>query len=226
MAFALLQSGLILADHYIAFFERSLRALLPLSRLRERGRGSSWLAHFVISCCLLKPAARILAARLASEVCDREAPRKVRAARDAGVLTDPRACASRETQAERYLSIRHRPVCRDRKSAISPASRARCLKPAPHDPRWPLLFRLPSLSGAEASPPLGDHRQRLADGNRRTALPPWVPSDARARAPGPCSFGCFGAGVRVAPFPNHRPRSAPQDASGGAPRGSRRGHCR
>ena len=24
--------------------------------------------------------------------------------------------------------------------------------------------------------------------------------DTRARAPGPLSFGCFGAGVRVAPF--------------------------
>ena len=45
-------------------------------------------------------------------------------------------------------------------------------KPALHDPRWPLLFRLPSLSGAEASPPLRGYRQRLADGNRRTALPP------------------------------------------------------
>ena len=40
--------------------------------------------------------------------------------------------------------------CRNRKSAISPASRARCLKPAPHDPRWT------DLSGdlACASPPL------------------------------------------------------------------------
>ena len=44
---------------------------------------------------------------------------------------------------------------------------------------------------------------------------------ARARAPGPLSFGCRDAGVRVAPFRDHRPRSAPTNASGGAPRGSR-----
>ena len=58
----------------------------------------------------------VLAARFASESCDREPPRKVRAARDAGVLSDPRACASRETQAERHLSIRHRSVCECRES--------------------------------------------------------------------------------------------------------------
>ena len=44
---------------------------------------------------------------------------------------------------------------------------------------------------------------------------------ARARGPGPLSFGCFSAGVRVAPCCSHRPRSALQDASRSAPRGSR-----
>src|SRR5437763_818496 len=37
--------------------------------------------------------------------------------------------------------MKRRPDCRDRKSANSPASRARCLKPTPPDPRWPYPFR-------------------------------------------------------------------------------------
>ena len=45
----------------------------------------------------------------------------------------------------------------NRKSAISPASRARCLKPAPHDPRWT------DLSGGL--------------GLRRAAYPPLVGTD-------------------------------------------------
>src|SRR5436190_5672742 len=43
--------------------------------------------------------------------------------------------------------------CRNRKSANSPASRARCLKPALPDPRWTYRFRQPHLRGA-AYPPL------------------------------------------------------------------------
>ncbi len=46
---------------------------------------------------------------------------------------------------------------------------------------------------------------------------PLVPSGARISAPGPLGFGCLGAGVRVAPFRSHRPRSAPPNASGRRP---------
>jgi hypothetical protein len=104
--------------------------------------------------------------------------RKVRAARDAGVLADPRASASREAEAERCFSIKRRSDCRNRKSAISPASRARCLKPAPHDPRWTYLsgfrpHRRGSLSTASGA-------STCLDGwHRRYDMPPRAPGDAR-----------------------------------------------
>jgi hypothetical protein len=95
-------------------------------------------------------------------------------------------------------------VCRAfRKSAISPASRARCLKPAPHDPRWTDTFRV-RLTLSTAAGPDGTPAMGIAFGHRHPG-PQW----RAAGAPGPCSFGCLGAGVRVAPFRDHRPRSAP-----------------
>src|ERR1041385_8715740 len=57
-----------------------------------------------------KSTAPVPAARFSARGLSSRAPRKVRAARDAGVQTDPQACISRETQAERHLSIRHRSV--------------------------------------------------------------------------------------------------------------------
>ena len=53
------------------------------------------------------------------------------------LLTDPQARPSRENRAGRCFSMKRRPKLR--KSAISPASRTRCLKPAPHGPRWTYL---------------------------------------------------------------------------------------
>ena len=79
-------------------------------------------------------------------------PKKMRAARDAGVLTDPQASASREAEAGRCFSMKPRPKLR--KSAISPASRARCLKPALHDPRWTDLSGPARSMQAGAYPPL------------------------------------------------------------------------
>ena len=83
--------------------------------------------------------------------------------------------------------------CRSRKSAISPASRARCLKPAPHDPRWTDLsgFRphrrgsLSTASGASAC---------LGGWHRRYDMPPRAPGDARLarrdRAASAAGRGC------------------------------------
>ena len=74
--------------------------------------------------------------------------------------------------------MKRRPISRNRKSAISPASRARCLKPAPHGPRWTDLSG--SLAfGSEAYPPLWGPRQHAGDGQSPSGTPPRAPSDAR-----------------------------------------------
>jgi len=109
-----------------------------------------------------------------------------------------------------------------RKSAISPASRARCLKPAPHDPRWTYRFRL-LRSREETYPPLRgqiDASRYGPAGIERHWSPVARGSADRDRA----ASAAPAKGVRVAPQPGHRPRSAPPNASGGAPRGSRRAH--
>jgi hypothetical protein len=83
-------------------------------------------------------------------------------ARDAGGPADPRASMCRHTEAERRS--RPRPpsgYCRNRKSAFSPASRARCLRFAPHVPRWSEFANhrcesrrhLAAWRGVTASPP-------------------------------------------------------------------------
>ena len=105
----------------------------------------------------------------------------------------------------------------------SPASRARCLKPAPHDPRWTDLSgsgrflasrasAYPPLMGLGCTPAMG-----LAFGHSHPG-----PPDARLARRDRTASAAPAKGVRVAPQPGHRPRSAPPNASGGAPRGSRR----
>ncbi len=98
-------------------------------------------------------------------VFEKSAPEERRGARDAGSsdcrrsLPGPTGLTASRRSGGTMLFDEAPSEVQNRKSANSPASRTRCLKPAPHGPRWSLLFRLPSLSGAEASPPLGDHRQ-------------------------------------------------------------------
>ena len=124
-------------------------------------------------------------------------------ARDAGSTRDPRARPPRGDQAGRYLSIRHRPEAVIRKSAISPASRTRCLRLAPKPPRWP------DLSGALPFGPTPNHRcglRRCGNGRHRSdrnvAKNP-VTRDRRAGSLwlGPPGLGC----TSLHPGPGHRP---------------------
>ena len=104
--------------------------------------------------------------------------------------------------------MKRRPDGRNRKSANSPASRARCLKPALHDPRWPDLSgpRRGLSTAAGASLRAGDGQVAR---QRSHPNPQW----RTAGAPGPCSFGCReGVSVFAPSFPGHRPLSQPRDA--------------
>ena len=82
--------------------------------------------------------------------------------------------------------------CRSRKSANSPASRARCLKPALPDPRWCYRFGRPRLRAARLTTAAGTNRCTRHD--PAAYRPSLVPSGARHSAPGPCSFGCRALG--------------------------------
>jgi hypothetical protein len=205
MAFALLQSGLISVDHYIAFFGQPLRALCSPLPLAGEGKGEFVARTFRHLCCLLESAAPVLAARFASELCIEKRRESEGGAGRRGPGADKftqSAQTSDWTRGLAPLARRKRNdisrsdavrFCEYRKSAISPASRARCLKPAPHDPRWT------DLSG---SAPLADRDQCLSTAagastclggwHRRYDMPPRAPSDARNGAPGPCSFGSPG----------------------------------
>ena len=82
-------------------------------------------------------------------------------------------------------------VCRDRKSANSPASRARCLKPYSERPPVDDLSGSFPWLGCGAYPRLWGHAGETAIGSRRSARsrgPPW----RAACAPGPPGFGCRG----------------------------------
>src|SRR5262249_41769818 len=83
-----------------------------------------------------------------------------------------------------------------------------------------LTFRAPSLTRGRLTTAAG---VSLRGGDGQVACPRSHPNPQwrTVGAPGPLSFGCRDAGVRVAPFRGHRPRPAPANASGGAPRGWR-----
>ncbi len=153
----------------------------------------------------------VLAARLRPSHFGRSAFGKVRGRAGRRGLTDPRASACRHTEAERRS--RPRPPSGSgscRKSAVAPASRARCLRLAPHDPRW-----------AEFSEPLRccgltgpTHRCGPSTAPGRwhgvTALPPRGPvsptrGDGIVRL-GPPEPGC------ASPHPGH-PATASRPAS-------------
>ena len=88
-----------------------------------------------------------------------------------------------------------------RKSAFSPASRARCLRLSS---AWPPV--------AEVSVHRCGLLQRLAVRHGVTALPPKNPVTPSV-APGPCSFSRRALGVRVAPVRGHRRPVPLNDAS-------------
>ena len=94
-----------------------------------------------------------------------------------------------------------RSKCRNRKSAFSPASRARCLRLSS---AWPPV--------AEVSVHRCGLLQRLAVRHGVTALPPKNPVTPSV-APGPCSFSRRALGVRVAPVRGHREPVPLNDAS-------------
>jgi hypothetical protein len=119
-------------------------------------------------------------------------------ARDAGSMTDPRAlkpCGSRAARPRAGRSGLSARCCRlfglqRRKTAAFPASRARCLRLAPWDPRWSDFsgtVPFSHFSGSRTYPPLWD----LADANavgrcERICRPiPW----RAAGAPGPHGLG-------------------------------------
>ena len=66
----------------------------------------------------------------------------------------------------------------NRKSAISPASRARCLKPALYDPRWSYRFGLPCSREGCLTTAVGASTC-LGGWHRRYDMPPRAPGDAR-----------------------------------------------
>jgi hypothetical protein len=88
-----------------------------------------------------------------------------------------------------------------RKSALSPASHARCLRLSS---AWPPV--------AEVSIHRFGLLQRLAVRHGVTALPPKSPVTPTV-APGPCSFSRRALGVRVAPVRGHRSPVPLNDAS-------------
>jgi hypothetical protein len=114
-----------------------------------------WLAHR--ASVLFRPAFPVLAARFASEVCHRERRKEMRAARDAGVLDcrrglpGPAGLSLSRGSGGTMLFDEAPSGVENRKSAISPASRARCLKPY------------------SARPPMGDHFQAFNPSMRITA---------------------------------------------------------
>jgi hypothetical protein len=139
----------------------------------------------------------------APESCRPKRSRKVRGARDAGGPTDPRASASRDTEAERRS--RPRPPSgsgRNRKSAFSPASRARCLRLSS---AWPPVaeWLLPTAVGPLWPP------GRWTGVTAATSKDPVTPTVA----PGPCSFSRRALGVRVASGRGHRSPVPLNDAS-------------
>jgi hypothetical protein len=127
-----------------------------------------------------------------------EAPsEKSEGSRDAGGPTDPRAPMCRHIGAERRS--RPRPPsgdCRNRKSAFSPASRARCLRFAPHVPRW-----------SEFSNHRCEPRRHLAAWRGVTASPPKRLVTPTCRAGNHAAWTCLAVGVRVAPVRGHALRS-------------------
>ena len=93
-------------------------------------------------------------------------------------LTGPAGCGASRPRSGTALLDKAPFDCRNRKSAMSPASRARCLKPAPHDPRWT------DLSGAfahakRAYPPLFGATACLAVGTAVRHATDKPPGDAR-----------------------------------------------
>jgi hypothetical protein len=112
------------------------------------------------------------------------APASLRKARKPPTRTHgPPRLAAKER--DDNLGRGHRPAVNNRKSAGSPASRVRCLRLAPHDPRWSRFQG--SLARSRSSGPT--HRssrvlQRLAAGVPRYGADP-KPLTARSGAPGP-----------------------------------------
>jgi hypothetical protein len=85
----------------------------------------TWLARMRQGCA--KTAFLVLAAGFARVICGWHAFPNVRRRGTPG---------SRKTHGPPRLAARRQSGCEIRKSAVSPASRARCLRLAPHDPRW------------------------------------------------------------------------------------------
>ena len=133
-------------------------------------------------------------------------------ARDAGSLPDPRAPASRDTEAGRCFSMKRRPDCRE--------PQVRHLSGVPHamfealfrtTPGGLTLARSRSSHGSGTYPPLRGPRSCADDGYRLTHNHP-EPPVARGRRAGTVRLRllCRG-GTSRRPSHSHRTRSQPRD---------------
>ena len=122
-------------------------------------------------------------------------------ARDARVLTDPRTSTPRSIEACRS------PYCR--KSAVSMASRARCLRFSPLRPRWTSRFRRPLALGRLSTAAGPDGAKRTFD-----RLPAPAINGAQRRtvgAPGRSGLDRRqGKLRRISDAPNRPPLPAPR----------------
>ena len=148
--------------------------------------------------CSLRPrAGRLLNCIL------RASKERTEGARNARVLTDPRTSTPRDIEACRN------PVD-NRKSAVLLASRARCLRLAPHRPRWTSRFRRPSSS---ARTPIHRCGPRSTAGKPVTgcrASPSRGPSGARlARRDEAAWTADWGIWRRISDAPDRPPLPAP-----------------
>jgi len=152
-------------------------------------------------------AARILAARFASEVWDDAHPKREKGARDGGSSTDPRACASREARAGRCFSNEASSDCREPQvrqlSGVPRAMFEACSARPPVD----FPFQAPSLAGLQSLSTAAGTCRRTAVGSRRSAGSRG-PQRRAAGAPGPGSFGCRAGAVRPSP-PTRPPPPVP-----------------
>jgi hypothetical protein len=135
-------------------------------------------------------------------------------ARDAGVATDPRTSAPHGAEATRWRTGPGSVNCR--KSAGSPASRARCLRLAPRDPRWADLSGAAPFSGFRGSAPTHRSRDQTAPGGRyRGTVLRRRPLVTRGWRAGTTRLGPPARAQRSAPT-GHRPNRP--DVSGPVPK--------
>jgi hypothetical protein len=162
---------------------------------RERPDGCAFAHPTPSSQRSAHPGDRIFSAPGAPLLLFRCARKKSEGARDAGIPQDPRTSLPRGIEGARW---RTGPLVSNRKSAVPPASRARCLRLAPRDPRWA------DLSGFTPT-----HRfrvlQHLTVGHRGTMLRRRTPGDARLAHRDHAAW----AAVRGLRRPHHRHRPNP-----------------